>query len=250
MYIYYAVLVTIICIYLIYEKYCNFSYKKRHMVNNMVDNEQIQNIDTKWKLIMDYQDINNAVDKCANYINNNFKNKDVLIVCILKGAVYFFVDLTRKLIIPHSCYFIETTSYHDNQMQSKCNVDNIMGSINPSKFKNKHIILIDELFDNGQTIYNIKHAIHNTANVPLNMILTCVAFKKTKDTLYEKPDFYGSCVPNVWLVGYGLDDKQQKRNYKDLWGVPKEFGIPYTDDDKIFTDNYYYENIRKKIITH
>ena len=48
-----------------------------------------------------------------------------------------------------------------------------MGSIEPSKFADRHVILIDELFDNGHTINTIKTAIHEKANVPLELIFTC-----------------------------------------------------------------------------
>lgn len=241
----YTVLVTILGLMAIF--YLNMVNIEEDNIFETIDNNkdifESHNIEKKWRLLLDTNDINNAVDKCADYINYNFKDKNVIIVGILKGAVYFFVDLTRRLEIPHSCHFIETT----NDSQSD---HSIIKYIDPTIFKDKHVILIDELFDNGKTINNVKNIIHKNANVPLNMIFTCVAFKKNKMADYNEPDFYGSIVPNVWLVGYGLDDNQQKRNYINLWGVPKENYVCGSVDDQIFIDPSYYRNIRHALITH
>lgn len=202
-------------------------------------------IPEKWRLLLNENDINFCVDKCAKHINEIFKGKNVVVVCILKGAAYFFVDLTRKLTIPHSCYFIESSSYHDSQVQSECN---IMGSIEPSKFKNKHVVLVDELFDNGETMHEMKQAINEKGEVPMNMIFTCTAFKKDKQTWYDAPNLFGITIPNVWVVGYGLDYQQEKRNWTDLWACPKDENITKTTDDQMFDDLEFYDRIRSKLI--
>lgn len=199
-----------------------------------------------WKLILTKKEIKLAVKTCANIITTKFRGKDVVIVCILKGAVYFFVDLTRQLTIPHSCYFIEASSYHNSQQQS--NILSIMGSIEPSKFVNKHVILVDELYDNGHTMEQIKRAINEKASVPMEKIFTCVLFKKNKTTTTTKPDLYGINTPNVWLVGYGLDDKQEKRGWTNLFACPKCANVPETDDDIIFKDQSAYDQMRKTIL--
>lgn len=51
-------------------------------------------------------------------------------------------------------------------------------------------------------------------------------------------------IPNVWVVGYGLDDQQEKRGWPDLWACPKMAGIPADDDDELFEKREYYEKVR------
>jgi hypoxanthine phosphoribosyltransferase len=65
------------------------------------DRHDIRGYEHKWKLILSHQEILQYVDKCANYINSNFKGKNLILVCILKGAIWFFSDLTKRLIIPN-----------------------------------------------------------------------------------------------------------------------------------------------------
>jgi len=195
---------------------------------------------------MTENEIRQVVKKCTNVINQKFESTNIVMVCILKGAAYFYVDLTRELTIPHSCYFIEATSYHDSQSQTGLS---IFSSIVPEKFIDKHVIIVDELFDNGETLNNIKSAIHTKANVPLEMIFTCTAFKKNKETKYQLPDLCGISLPDVWVVGYGLDNKQENRHFKNLYAIPKDGNVTKTDDDKIFDDEELWGKMRCDIAT-
>src|SRR5208282_4632974 len=139
-----------------------------------------------------------------------------------------------------SCYFIEATSYHDNQHGGPLN---IMSSIEPSKFVEREVIIIDELYDNGRTLLEMCEAIHQKAHVPYERIFTTTLFRKNKKTAFPPPDLFGAWVPNVWLVGCGLDDKQEKRGWTSLWGVPKTDPSQKTEDDRIFTDTDYRDKI-------
>lgn len=199
----------------------------------------------QWKMIMTPDEIQFCVKKCADIINKRFANDKIIVVGILKGCVYFFTDLTKQLILPQSWYFIDASSYYNSQTQS--DKVTIIGSIEPSKFVDRQVVLIDELFDSGKTLNDIKRAIMEKAAVPPERIYTCTLFKKNIITKYPEPDLYGISVPNIWLVGYGLDDCQEKRNWTYLYGVPKESGSVETDDDIIFKNNIAYEKIRSKI---
>src|SRR5687767_1719395 len=158
------------------------------------DNTKMCESQTTMQKLISKENLQKSVLKCAGVINAKFAGKDVVVVGILKGAVYFYVDLTRMLTIPHSCYFIEATSYHDSQSQSGLS---IFSSITPKKFAGKHVVLVDELYDNGKTLDAIKVAIHEKANIPLDMIFTCTLFKKDKKTKYPAPDLFGIVIPDV-----------------------------------------------------
>lgn len=223
----------------------------------LYNRQDLNNVDVAkdWRLIMTSVEIDKCVEKCAVYIDKHFHGKKLIVACIMKGAVCFHVDLTRKLTIPHSWYFIEASSYHDAQTQSE--QLEILSVIVPEKFKDHHVILIDELFDNGTTMLQVKDQIHIKANVPLDKIFTCTLFRKNKSTSpftslqnnlkFNDLDLYGIMVPNVWLVGYGLDDQQEKRNWTYLYACPKIEGIPLTPDDAIFTDHIAYIKMREKV---
>ena len=194
------------------------------------------NVKDEWRLILKEEQIQQHVNECANKINELFEGKEIILVCILKGAVWFFSDLTKKLVIPYSTYFIEASSYKNSQIQAE--TIEILSVLNPKKFEGKHVILIDELYDNGTTLEHIKKAISEKTSTKYDDIFTCTLFKKNKPISHPdacKLDLYGCFVPNVWLVGYGLDDQQEKRGWTQLWAAPKSEGIEKTEDDiKVF----------------
>ncbi len=199
-----------------------------------------------WRIILTPEEIQTAVKRCAEVINEKFHGKKVAVVCILKGAVYFFVDLTRYLTVPYTCYFIEASSYHNSQTQS--GTIEIKNAISPIEFAGKHVILLDELFDNGHTILQIKNTINKVALVPLDMIYTCTLFKKNKKVDVELPNLHGVTVPDVWLVGYGLDDQQEKRGWTYLYACPKCVDVPTSPDDILFTDIKAYQEMRHQMV--
>lgn len=191
-----------------------------------------QDYPADWKLYMTEANIQKNVSLCADMINEKFKNVNIILVCILKGATWFFADLTKKLTIPYTTYFVEASSYKNNQKQDE-SVE-IISQINPEKFKNKVPILIDELYDNGTTMEHLKKAISDIGNVPYDLIQTMALFKKNKPESFSYPgtlDMFGVCVHNVWLVGYGLDDKQEKRGWIHLFAVPKPPEMEKSEDD-------------------
>ena len=213
-------------------------------------NEDRDSTTQNWKLLLTEKEINTINDYVADVINKKFIGKNIVIASILKGAVYFTVDLTRRLTIPYSLYFLEGSSYKNKQTQSE--ELELLSKIVPSKFEGKTVILIDELFDNGLTLHQVKNKLlSEVTSLKDDDIFTCVLFKKNKETKYPSPNLIGfDILPNVWVVGYGLDDKQEKRGWKHLFAVPKSEGIPKNEHDNLFDDQDYYDVLRDSIKSH
>ena len=203
-------------------------------INPWTHSEKEPLADASWKLILNKNEIDKCVELCATKINSRYQGKRVVIVCILKNAIYFFTDLTRKLTIPHSVYFIEASYYRDQQTYD-ANIESL-SKIIPSKFTGKHVVIIDELYDNN-IMMHVKNAIKEQAGVSEDYIYICTLFlkyNKVKNHTETEPNFYAIRVPDVKLVGYGLDDQQEKRNLNCLYVCPKDENITKIDD------NYYY----------
>ncbi len=208
-----------------------------------------EDLQKDWRLLLTDKEIEKGINECAKALNIYFKGKEVVVVCVLKGASYFFVDLTRKLTVPFSCHFVEASSYQDSQTQSE--VVQISSSYNSKDFEGKHVLIIDELFDNGKTLQSI-HQYFEDKGTPKKDIFTCTLFLKQKDvkTEYDKPDLYSIVLPDVWVVGYGLDVCQEKRGWTYLYACPKMEGVPKSKDDQMFEDDDYYENVRSILVNN
>jgi len=151
-----------------------------------------------------------------------------VLVGILKGAFMFMSDLCRAMTRPYSVYFVEASSYKEGRTQL-ASVE-VSSDICKDKFvdpvtKDKHkIVLIDELLDNGKTMEDMKRHIldvlkdsHTEAD-----ILTVCLFSKERARECPEADVTGiPNLPDLWLVGYGLDDRGTKRGWTDLFAVPK-----------------------------
>lgn len=209
--------------------------------------EDLGNVDiyNTWRLLLTEEEIDVAVKYCARVITEKFRGKDIVIACILKGCVYFFVDLTRKVTLPHNAYLIEFASYNGQQ---QLHTGEILSLIQPEKFKGKHVVLLDELYDNGLTLESVKQEIIEKGQVPAENIFTCTLMRKEHAGKYPEPDLCPLIMPSVWLCGYGLDDNQNKRNWSCVYACPKAPGIELSEADKMFLDNDAYVKARVNII--
>lgn len=189
---------------------------------------------------MDTDDIAGCVSIVARRLNEKFEpkpNKDIVIAGILKGVYMFMTDLSKKLKFDFSVYFIDASSYH-GQEQKKVDIVN---EINPEKFKGKTVIILDELFDKGVTMHAVKDCIKKCG---ADEVFTCALWSKKTPNQLPLPDFLGyEGLPSVWLVGYGLDDNGKKRNWTELYAVPKANVNENTEDDKLFSDEDYYASV-------
>lgn len=191
----------------------------------------------EWRLLLTNEQIMQAVQKCAEHLNQKFQHQEIVIVPILKGAICFVSDLMKHLIVPTTLYTIQASSYHDAQSQQP--ELEVIGMINPTKFQGRQVVLVDTLFDNGFTLASVRE--HLMANgVDGKDIFTCTLFKKEKVTEYPPPDHFALIVPDVWLVGYGLDDRQEKRGWPMLYACPKGLGVPRSEGDRIFESEQAY----------
>jgi hypoxanthine-guanine phosphoribosyltransferase len=87
----------------------------------------------------------------------------------------------------------------------------------PSKFDNKTVVLVDELYDNGTTLNAVKAKLMEELNLPSERIFTCCLFRKSKTTNAIPPDLVGfDDLPDLWLVGYGLDDAQGMQSHRQV----------------------------------
>eukprot|EP01006_Ploeotia_vitrea_P053944 TRINITY_DN67831_c6_g5_i1.p2 TRINITY_DN67831_c6_g5~~TRINITY_DN67831_c6_g5_i1.p2 ORF type:complete len:348 (-),score=45.67 TRINITY_DN67831_c6_g5_i1:2599-3642(-) len=186
-----------------------------------------------WRLLLTAHEVQLAVQWTAMKLNRQFRSEEVVLTGILKGVFMFISDLCKLLTIPYNVYFLEASSYKDKQTQSS-EVD-FTSEINPSKFKGKKIILLDELFDNGRTLNSVKAALLSKLQIPADHVYTCTLFQKIKKTSQQPPDLVAfNVLSDVWVVGYGLDDQGTKRGWPHVFGVPKVGDAKRTEDDEMF----------------
>ena len=209
------------------------------------DRKDLNGVDiaSSWRLLMTKEEIISAVKRCAKKINEKFSGQKVTIVCVLNGAICFVADLIEYLDIPYTVTFVKVSSYRSNQTRDENNT--VVTPLDPISTKYPAIVC-DELFDKGLTFSITVNGL--AKEMDRNKIFTCALFKKNTETEYPEPDIIGINVPDVWLVGYGLDDKEEKRGWKTLYACPKIETLSKTHDDAIFGSLDDYNEARMKIL--
>jgi len=193
-----------------------------------------------YRLILTREEIDTGVRIVAHRIETWCKGERVVLVGILKGAFMFMSDLCRALHRPYSVYFVEASSYKEGRTQA--NSVQVGGDVNSSKFvdetsKKPHkILLVDELLDNGKTMHDMKqHFLENLKDTHAEKdILTVCLFSKERSREHPEADITGiPNLPDVWLVGYGLDDRGTKRGWSELFAVPKVKIVSTIEKDEV-----------------
>ncbi|HJW89004.1 MAG TPA: hypoxanthine phosphoribosyltransferase [Anaerolineales bacterium] len=139
------------------------------------------------------------VKELASQIDHDYQGVDrLLLVGILKGAFIFLADLARELAIPHSVDFMALSSYGKTTTSGAVRI--LMDLREP--IEGQHVLIIEDIVDTGHTLkylYNILES-RNPASLK-----NCVLLIKNRDSLDVQIDYLGFEIPDVWVVGYGLD---------------------------------------------
>jgi len=146
------------------------------------------------------------VKELAEKISNDYADKNVLVVGILKGAFMFFSDLVRAIQVPLTIDFIVASSYlkADTTGEVKVYYD-IREDIS-----DKDVLLVEDIVDSGITLNYIRERV--LARSPRSLKI-CIFLDKRERRIVDVPlDYVGFKIPNEFVVGYGLDYDNQYRN--------------------------------------
>lgn len=163
------------------------------------------------------QDIQQRVTELAASINRDYEEKgDLTLVGVLKGAFVFLADLSRRLTIPRQIEFIAISSYEDGSESGAVRL--VMDLRRP--IEGKHVLVVEDIVDTGRTLHYLIELLR--ARDPAS-IRTCALVRKKSRHKVEVPlDYLGFDIPDVWVVGYGLDYAEQHRTLPYIGVVEPE----------------------------
>lgn len=143
--------------------------------------------------------IRDRVDELARQISQDYVDVDsLLLVGILRGAFIFLADLARRLTVPHAVDFMALSSYGKNMSSGEVRV--LMDLREP--VKGRDILIIEDIIDSGRTLDYLYRLLQ--ARQPASL-QTCVMVRKRRPNVNPVIRYLGFELPDVWVVGYGLD---------------------------------------------
>ena len=152
--------------------------------------------------------VNSRLKELAEQISADYAGKTITLICVLKGAVIFMVDLARLLTVPVVFDFMDISSYGAGTVSS--GIIQIKKDLDHS-LEGKHVLLVEDIIDSGRTLSHlIKHL---RAQNPASLKLCTLLDKPDRRVVDDvSVDYEGFVIPDQFVVGYGLDFDQRYRN--------------------------------------
>ncbi|MEW5762134.1 MAG: hypoxanthine phosphoribosyltransferase [Bacillota bacterium] len=157
------------------------------------------------------------VRELGEEISGDFRDRDLLVVGILKGSVIFVADLLRSLKIPVFLDFVAVSSYGASTTSS--GVVRFLKDLDES-IEGRNVLVVDDVIDTGLTL---RYLLDNLSRRQPAELKLCVLLDKPSRRKVEVPVHYrGFTIPDAFVAGYGLDCGGYFRNLPDVWVVRKE----------------------------
>ncbi len=169
----------------------------------------MKDIRSELKVLLDAEKVQNRIAELAVEISNDFKNKPVKIICVLRGGIFFTVDLTKKLDLIFDMDFVEISSYGDGR-ESSGNIVVKKDLTDTDNLNEKHLIILEDIIDTGKSLKFLTEYLKKFN--PLSISSCVLLDKKSRRTENIVADYVGFVIPDRFIVGYGLDYCNHFRN--------------------------------------
>lgn len=164
------------------------------------------------------QTILSRLDELAAEITAEYRGRDLTVIAVLNGSLFFMADLLRRIQLPLSLDCLSVSSYHGGT-ESSGTVTFDQTSL--PDVDGRHVLILDDILDTGRTLHAICKRLKNEGN-PAS-IRICVLLKKNKvrDEAMEA-DYSGFEIGDEFVVGYGLDYQERYRNLPFIGVLKRE----------------------------
>lgn len=157
-------------------------------------------------VLIDETELQERITKLAIQIDQEYIGKDLVVVSILKGALYFTIDLTKKMKTPIILDTIHAHSYVGTETTGSIKIQDDLST----NITGKDVLIVEDIIDTGLTLNKIKS--HILAKSPRSLKIAVLANKKQHRIIDVPVDYVGFEIPDKFIVGYGFDYNEKYRN--------------------------------------
>ncbi|WP_343247821.1 hypoxanthine phosphoribosyltransferase [Diplocloster hominis] len=161
----------------------------------------------KISVLLTEQEVDDKIKEIGMQISRDYEGKDVHLICILKGGVFFMCELAKRITVPVSLDFMDVSSYGDDTSSS--GVVKIVKDLD-ELLEGKHVIIVEDIIDSGRTLHYLMEILKKRN--PASLRLCTLLDKPERRVVDVKVDYVGFNIPDKFVVGYGLDYAQKYRN--------------------------------------
>lgn len=153
------------------------------------------------------EEVEEKIKKLAKQINEDYAGKELLLICILKGSIFFTAELAKQLTVPAILDFMSVSSYGNDTISSK---QVTIKKDLEEDIDGKEILIIEDIIDTGLTMKRLKEML--LERKPASLKVCALLNKTSRRVVPLEIDYIGFEIPDKFVVGYGMDYAQKYRN--------------------------------------
>ncbi len=154
----------------------------------------------KISVLYSEEELDQRIRELGKQISEDYAGKDLVIVCILKGAVFFACELAKRITVPVQMEFMRCSSYGNETVSS--GVVKITQDLD-QPIREKNILVVEDIIDTGRTMHYLLEILQQRG--PESIRLCSLLDKPDRRVTDVKVDYTGFVIPDKFIVGYGLD---------------------------------------------
>ena len=160
------------------------------------------------RVLVSEEEVEAKVKELGAQISKDYAGKQVHIICILKGGVFFACELAKRITVPVSLDFMSVSSYGASKQSS--GIVRIVKDLD-EPLEGKDVLIVEDIVDSGRTLHHLYGILErrNPASIRLCTLLDKPEQRVRKEVFV---DYRGFVIPDEFVVGYGLDYDQKYRN--------------------------------------
>ena len=159
------------------------------------------------RVMISETEVAKRIEEMGRQISEDYAGKQIHLICILKGGVFFMCELAKRISVPVSMDFMSVGSYGDGTASS--GVVRLVKDLDGS-LEGKDVLVVEDIIDSGRTLYYLLDVLRKRQ--PNSMKLCTLLDKPDRRVRDVKVDYVGFEIPDEFVVGYGLDYAQKYRN--------------------------------------
>ncbi|MGN0413246.1 MAG: hypoxanthine phosphoribosyltransferase [Lachnospiraceae bacterium] len=159
------------------------------------------------RVLLSEEDVDKRIQEIGEQISKDYAGKQVHLVCVLKGGVFFLCELAKRITVPVSMDFMSVSSYGSATKSS--GVVKIVKDLD-EPLKDKDVLVVEDIVDSGRTLSYLLDMLRDRG--PKSIKLCTLLDKPERRVVDVNVDYTGFTIPDEFVVGYGLDYDQRYRN--------------------------------------
>lgn len=161
----------------------------------------------KIKVLISEEEVDARIRELGEKISKEYEGKQIHLICVLKGGVFFMCELAKRITVPVSMDFMCVGSYGDGTKSS--GVVRLAKDLDES-IENKEVLIVEDIIDSGNTLYYLMDVLRQRK--PASLRLCTLLDKPDRRVKDVHVDWTGFEISDEFVVGYGLDYAQKYRN--------------------------------------